>query len=98
MNRLWEKYQDINTLISNSCKSCKGKVGFGWAESVETEVVLFIDNSVTDIASYTKMIESIGGKMTVFNFPDSPARIEITFHKIQGVVNLALSSFQTSRP
>ena len=90
--------QVINTLISNSCKSCKGKVGFGWAESVETEVVLFIDNSVTDIASYTKMIESIGGKMTVFNFPDSPARIEITFHKIQGGVNLALASFQTSRP
>ena len=76
--------QIINNIISSSCLSCQGKIGFGWAESTETEVILFINNSVTDIASYRKIIESIGGTITVFNYPDSPARIEIAFHKIQG--------------
>ncbi|MDD5912111.1 MAG: hypothetical protein PUC61_08320 [Bacteroidales bacterium] len=76
--------QIINTIISSSCLSCQGKIGFGWAESTETEVILFINNSVTDIASYRKIIESIGGTITVFNYPDSPARIEIAFHKIHG--------------
>lgn len=76
--------QIINNIISSSCLSCQGKIGFGWAESTETEVILFINNSVTDIASYRKIIESIGGTITVFNYPDSPARIEIAFHKIHG--------------
>ena len=90
--------QIINNIISSSCLSCQGKIGFGWAESTETEVILFINNSVTDIASYRKIIESIGGTITVFNYPDSPARIEIAFHKIQGGVKYYLPNYQTSRP
>lgn len=71
--------QIMDNLISDAYSSCRGKVSIGWAENADQEVVIFINNAVADISASIRMVESIGGRIEVLEFPDSPVRIELTF-------------------
>ncbi|MGN0195005.1 MAG: hypothetical protein ACI4AE_00940 [Candidatus Cryptobacteroides sp.] len=71
--------QIMDNLISDAYSSCRGKVSIGWAENADQEVVIFINNAVADISASVRMVESIGGRIEVLAFPDSPVRVELTF-------------------
>lgn len=71
--------QVMDNLITDAVNSCKGKIFIGWAEKADLETILFIDNATGELSKCKQMIESIGGKITLIELPDSPIRIEISF-------------------
>lgn len=71
--------QVMNALVKNAFSSCKGSITIGWTETDADEVTIFIDNSSTDISNCEKMVNSIGGTISVLNLQESGSRTEISF-------------------
>ena len=87
--------QVMNSLISKAFSNCTGKIEIGWAEHAGTEVVIYIDNTIDDIDSCKKLIESVGGNIAAIAYPGSPVRVEIAFSKALGGVNSAFNPAPT---
>lgn len=72
--------QIMDILINDAFASGKGDVVMGWRQESDGEVVIFIENSGSDISGCTGMVESIGGRISFCDVPDSPSRVELTFN------------------
>lgn len=71
--------QIMNSLITEAFNNCKGKISIGWEENAELATVIYIDNAFNDIANCSQMIEPMGGKIEVYDYPGSDTRVELVF-------------------
>ncbi|MGN1211486.1 MAG: sensor histidine kinase [Candidatus Cryptobacteroides sp.] len=72
--------QIMDSLVNDAFTSGKGDVTIGWRQEINGDVVIFIENSGTDISECTRMMESMGGRISLYDTHGSQTRIEITFN------------------
>ncbi|MGM9785441.1 MAG: sensor histidine kinase [Candidatus Cryptobacteroides sp.] len=71
--------QIMDALLNDAFNCGRGDVAMGWRQEEES-IVIYVENTGSDISKYSKMAESIGAGINMVETPGKPVRIEMTFH------------------